>query len=249
MNISIILAHPSPASFHHAIAWTTLAELERLGHAVILHDLYAEAFDPILPAAEIAEDAALPQVIARHCAEIAAADGIIIVHPNWWGQPPALLKGWIDRVLRPGVTYRFLDGDNGEGVPVGLLRAQAALVFNTSNTTEARENTIFGDPLDNLWKTCIFEFCGVPVVRREMFRVVVTSSEEQRREWLQQVRQAVDEAFSVDQAGHLLYTRHVGGNTMILARDDAAQVFRLLGALQFYAKRARGIAAGRDIPG
>ena len=92
--------------------------------------------------------------VVRHCSEIASADGIIIVHPNWWGQPPAILKGWVDRVSRPGVAYRFLEGDGGEGVPVGLLKAETAIIFNTSNTPEEREATVFGDPLDNLWKAC-----------------------------------------------------------------------------------------------
>ena len=54
-------------------------------------------------------------------------------------QPPAILKGWIDRVMRPGVAYEFLEGDSGEGVPNGLLKAKTALVFNTSNTPEDRE--------------------------------------------------------------------------------------------------------------
>ena len=63
------------------------------------------------------------------------------------GQPPAILKGWIDRVIRPGVAYRFLEGDSGEGVPLGLLRAQTALVFNTANTPEDRESLVFRDRL------------------------------------------------------------------------------------------------------
>ena len=134
MKLSLILAHPDPGSFNHAIAETARQTLLRSGHTVFFHDLYAENFDPILPAHEIPKDAALSAEIARHCAEIAAADGIIVVHPNWWGQPPAILKGWIDRVIRPGVAYEFLEGDDGEGVPVGLLKATTAVVFNTSNT-------------------------------------------------------------------------------------------------------------------
>ena len=63
------------------------------------------------------------------------------------GQPPAILKGWIDRVIRPGVAYRFLEGDSGEGVPLGLLRAQTALVFNTANPPEDQESVVFRDPL------------------------------------------------------------------------------------------------------
>lgn len=202
MNVSIILAHPNQAGLNHAIAHAAMQELRKNGHNVALHDPYAEPFDPILPVAEIAEDAALPAAIARHCAEIAAADGIIVVHPNWWGQPPAILKGWVDRVLRAGVAYRFLEGDSGEGIPVGLLKATVAIVFNTSNTPEERENTLFGDPLDRLWKACIFEFCGVKTVHREMFRVVVTSSAAQRCAWLSQMRETVAHFFPTQKLAH-----------------------------------------------
>jgi len=94
------------------------------------------------------------------------------------------LKGWIDRVIRPGVAYRFREGDNGEGIPEGLLAVRTALVFNTANTPPAREREVFGDPLERLWNDCIFSFCGVPVVHRRMFAVVVTSTAEERAGWL-----------------------------------------------------------------
>ena len=119
MNISIILAHPDPGSFNHAIASTAAETLHRNGHQVILHDLCQEQFPPLLSVMELRKDAKLVPVVARHCQEIAKADGIIIVHPNWWGMPPAILKGWIDRVLRMEVAYRFVANDKGEGVPVG----------------------------------------------------------------------------------------------------------------------------------
>ncbi len=191
MNISVILGHPQPGSFNHAIAETAARALRERGHTVWFHDLYAEGFDPILPYAEIPRGAALPPDIQQHCDEIAAADGIVIVHPNWWGQPPAILKGWVDRVIRPGVAYEFLEGDGGEGVPVGLLKAQAALVFNTANTPEKREIEVFGDPLQLLWKNCIFDLCGVPVFYRKMYRVIVTSTAEERQVWLADVKKIV----------------------------------------------------------
>jgi NAD(P)H dehydrogenase (quinone) len=196
MNISVILAHPQPGSFNHAIADEAATMLRGAGHTVIVHDLYAERFDPLLPADEIPRNAPLPDRIAGHCAEIASADGIIIVHPDWWGMPPAILKGWIDRVLRPGVAYRFAETDSGEGVPVGLLKAGAVLVFNTSNTPAVREQEIFGDPLERIWKDCIVSFCGVPVCHRRMFGVIVTSTGEQRRAWLEEVRQLVTGTFA-----------------------------------------------------
>jgi putative NADPH-quinone reductase len=81
-------AHPNRDSFNHAIAQAALATLWENGHQVVLHNLYAEQFDPLLPADEIAREAALPPEVTAHCREIETADGLIIVHPNWWSQPP-----------------------------------------------------------------------------------------------------------------------------------------------------------------
>ncbi len=195
MKISLILAHPRPGSFNHAIAATAARALRNAGHTVSVHDLYEEAFDPLLPSEEIARDVSLPDDIARHCAEIAATDGIIIVHPDWWGMPPAILKGWIDRVLRPGVAYRFAETDSGEGIPAGLLKAKAAIVFNTSNTPRQREVETFGDPLERLWKDCVLRFCGVPVVHRRMFGIIVTSTETERKAWLEEASRLATEIF------------------------------------------------------
>lgn len=191
MIISVILAHPNKESFNHAIANTAVEALQQNGHDVNFHDLHEEKFDPLLPFNEFPKDAHLPPEIENHCKEISDADGIIIIHPNWWGQPPAILKGWIDRILRPGVAYEFLESDSGEGVPAGLLKARSAIVFNTSNTETGREEKVFGDPLETIWKNCIFDLCGVNNFYRKMFNIVVVSSEEQRKEWLKEVRQIV----------------------------------------------------------
>jgi len=198
MRISVILAHPTKGSFNHAIAGAAVETLAASGHRVVFHDLYAEEFDCVLPGGEIPRGAALPPPIKRHCDEIASADGIVIVHPNWWGQPPAILKGWIDRVLRVGVAYAFAEGDSGEGIPIGLLKAKTALVFNTSNTPAAREREVFGDPLEALWRTCIFDLCGVKDFHRRMFGVIVTSSPQERKAWLGEVRQLTQQCFPVN---------------------------------------------------
>ena len=81
------------------------------------------------------------------------------------------MKGWIDRVIRPGI------------------------VFNTSNTSAERENNIFKDPLETIWKNCIFDFCGVKRFDRRMFRIIVTSDLKQRQVWLSEVEMLIDEHF------------------------------------------------------
>lgn len=198
MNILIVLGHPDAGSFNAAIARAAKEELEELGHQVVFHDLYREGFNPLMPTAEIPLDGPVDPLIARHCDELAQADGLVVVHPNWWGQPPAMLKGWVDRVFRPGVAYRFLEGDDGEGVPEGLLKARLAVVFNTSNTFPEREAAVFGDPLENLWRTCLFEFCGIEDFYRRTFSVIVVSSREQRKQWLDEVRATMRRLFPWD---------------------------------------------------
>ena len=195
MKISVILAHPDMESFNHAIANVVIDQLKQSGHQVFFHDLYADKFDPILPKEEFPKDVPLPPEIEKHCMEISEAEGIIIIHPNWWGQPPAILKGWVDRVIRPEVAYEFIEEDKGEGVPNGLLKADRALVFNTSNTETERENRVFGDPLETIWKNCIFGLCGVKKFYRRTFNIIVTSTESQRKKWLNEVRQTVAKFF------------------------------------------------------
>jgi len=198
MKILIILGHPNPDSLNHAIAHAVRDDLRESGHDIMFHDLYAEGLDPILPAQEIPEIDEIDPQMQMHCDELCSADGIVIVHPNWWGQPPAILKGWIDRVFRPGLAYRFEEGDSGEGIPVGLLHARAAVVLNTSNTEETREMIAFGDPLEAIWRRCVFDLCGVRLFHRKMFTVVVTSTREQRLAWIEEAKELCRSVFGHD---------------------------------------------------
>lgn len=191
MRVSVILGHPYADSFNSAIAQVVVSALKRNGHTVMFHDLYQEEFDPVMPANELISDITKDSLVLCHQREIREADGIIIIHPNWWGQPPAILKGWVDRVLRENVAYTFPQGDSGGGLPIGLLRAHIGLVFNTSNTPGERENTVFGDPLQRIWKDCIFAFCGVSTFDRMMFRVIADSTVGEREGWLDQVREMI----------------------------------------------------------
>jgi len=72
--------------------------------------------------------------------------------------------------------------------------AIAAVALET--LTEIKiEMAVFGDPLETLWKNCIFGLCGVDKFYRKMFTMVVISSEAQRKTWLEEVRQTVSDCF------------------------------------------------------
>jgi putative NADPH-quinone reductase len=186
-----IIAHPSPDSFSHAMAAAAETVLRGRDYSIRSHDLYAERFNPIQPVVEALNTSSEDALVEQHCADLQRADLILVFHPNWWSQPPAILKGWIDRVFRLNTAYAYPEGTGVDGVPIGLLRAKAALVFNTSNTHEARELEVFGDPLDGLWKRSVFQLCGINTVTRRMFGPMASSTPDQRDAWLSEVRALV----------------------------------------------------------
>ncbi|MDX8496411.1 NAD(P)H-dependent oxidoreductase [Mesorhizobium sp. VK22B] len=201
MRIFSLIAHPRPNSFCHAISDRARNALSSAGHEIVHHDLYAERFQPCL----IAEEAysvgdTLEQALSRaadpivriHREEIASAEGLLIVHPNWWGKPPAILSGWLDRVLVPGVAYRLTSAD---GLPEALLSIAKAVIFNTSDTLPEREQADLGDPLELIWGRCVLPYCGVKAYERLVFRPVVGSSHEQRITWLSDVDELSRNAF------------------------------------------------------
>jgi len=69
------------------------------------------------------------------------------------------------------------------------------MVFNTSNTPSEREINVFGDPLERLWKDCVFDFCGIKNYYRKMFRVIASSTPKERKEWLEEVKETVNNYF------------------------------------------------------
>lgn len=193
MNASIILAHPYKKSFNHAIFAAVKTTLTKNNAGYFAHDLYEEKFDPVLTSSELGKDETQDVLVKQYTKEIIASDVLIFIHPNWWGQPPAILTGYINRVIRPPHAYEFSIDDSGGGVPLGKFTGKYGLVINTSNTEENRENNYFGDPLENIWGKCIFGFCGIAKYQRKIFRIVADSTEEQRLKWLKEVEEIITE--------------------------------------------------------
>jgi NAD(P)H dehydrogenase (quinone) len=108
MRCLVIYCHPCPESFTAAVRDAVLDELGKAGHEVRLRDLYAEGFDPVMSAEErrgyhTPRDNERP--VADHLADLRWCEALIFVQPTWWYGPPAMLKGWLDRVWVPHATF------------------------------------------------------------------------------------------------------------------------------------------------
>ncbi|MBL0917467.1 MAG: NAD(P)H-dependent oxidoreductase [Hydrogenophaga sp.] len=109
MQTLIVHAHPDAGSFSAGLFRLTQETLRAQGHAVDAIDLYAEGFDPVLKAEEKAAYLSGPdwllQRFAAHIALLQRAEHLVLVYPTWWWGPPAMLKGWLERVWLPKVTF------------------------------------------------------------------------------------------------------------------------------------------------
>jgi putative NADPH-quinone reductase len=190
----IVIGHPAPASFNHALAEQITVTWRAAGVEVALHDLAHEGFDPRLTAEEARGAPSVDPLVRSHIATLRRSDLLAVVHPNCWGAPPAIMKGWIDRVFAPDAAYAFAKGEDQGDAPVGLLTTKVALVVNTGNTPPPREQAVFGDPLQRQWEDCVLRYCGVREVMRVLFAVVASSSAAERAQWLQQTAELARQA-------------------------------------------------------
>jgi NAD(P)H dehydrogenase (quinone) len=190
----IVVSHPDNSSFSLAVARRSETALQALGFATHFCDLYTDNFNPLLTKDEMRGSKTDDPLTQRYRDLLASAEVLVVVHPNCWGSPPAMMKGWMDRVFAEGSAYAFEKSTDLGDVPKGLLRTNVAVVFNTSNTEEQRERVVFGDPLDRIWKDCLFRYCGVKNVVRHVFRIVATSSVTDRKGWLNEVDRILSES-------------------------------------------------------
>ncbi|HEV7263660.1 MAG TPA: NAD(P)H-dependent oxidoreductase [Falsiroseomonas sp.] len=113
MRVLYLYAHPLPESFHAAIRDAAREGLREAGHQVDLCDLYAEGFNPVLGAEErrgYHEVPANRAPVEAYVARLERAELLVLSFPTWCFGLPAILKGWMDRVLLPGVSFVIEDG-------------------------------------------------------------------------------------------------------------------------------------------
>ncbi|MGV1837521.1 NAD(P)H-dependent oxidoreductase [Rhizobium rhizogenes] len=161
MRILLVLAHPLEDSFAAAVAKTAKETLVAGGHQVDLLDLYREGFDPRLSEAERRgyfdqpyDTAGVADIVAR----LQAADGLILVFPQWWFNFPAILKGFFDRAFAPGIAFSH-DAAGGRIVPK-LTNIRLFWALTTTGSPWWIVHLYMGNPVRRLLKRGIAAFCA-----------------------------------------------------------------------------------------
>lgn len=131
MHTLVVYCHPWEGSFNHAVLEAVVRRLERSGEGYDVIDLYADGFEPALSPAELShynEGVALDPLVGRYQQFVAAADRLEIVCPIWWNDIPAMLRGFIDKVMLVGFSWRA----TGKGLLGTLTGIRTCDLWTTS---------------------------------------------------------------------------------------------------------------------
>ena len=146
MRALVVHAHPVATSYSAALRDRAAAALRQRGDDVDVLDLYGEGFDPYLDADEWSPDTPGAEDrpdMAPYVARLRRADHLVFVYPTWFGGPPAMFKGWLDRVWVAGVAFDRVPGSNR---PRARLRHARAITVITTYGSSRWVNVLEGEP-------------------------------------------------------------------------------------------------------
>jgi NAD(P)H dehydrogenase (quinone) len=201
MNVLIVLAHPEARSFNGAMFHTAVRELQAAGHTVATSDLYRMGFDPVSSRANFTTvkdpDYLKLQIEETHASEndgfapeieaelrkLEACDLLILQFPMWWFGMPAILKGWVDRVMAMGRTYGY-----GSIYQTGKFRGKRAMLsLTTGGPEEAYRKGGFNGDIEAILRPVqrgVLEFLGFEVLAPQIHYGPVRAEPAQRQAWL-----------------------------------------------------------------
>lgn len=183
MNHLIISAHPSEKSFSNYLADILDTKSKAHGWNSFWHNLYKSDFKPVLSSSDLQllKNGETPLDIYSEQQKIVKADIISIIYPLWWASFPAVLKGYIDRVLTNGFAYTYVN--NGA---TGLLTDKKVIIHTTmGNTVEEYEQKGLIEAFKRSQGEEVFGFCGMEILMHNFYPQITIADELQRNKYIE----------------------------------------------------------------
>ncbi len=195
MRAAVILAHPNEDSFSHELARRAVAGLTAAGHDAELVDLAAidfrAAMSPEERAAYHGDQPVLDPLVHTQVDLVRSAEALVFVYPTWWSGLPALLKGWLERVMVPGVGFRF-DERTGKIRP-GLTNIRHLVGISTYGSPKWYVKAINDNGRRTLMRALRLS-CGFRTSRHWLgFYAIDSADDHARREFASRVERAMAE--------------------------------------------------------
>lgn len=182
-KILIINGHPNKESFNHALAEAYRDGAIETGATISEINIGALHFNPNLQFGYTKRMDLEPDLL-ESLEKIKAADHLVWIHPVWWGGLPALMKGFLDRLFLPGLTYQYRENSMWWDK---LLKGKTARIITTLDQPGWYYRLVYGRPSVNQLKKSTLEFCGVKPVKVTYVGIIKTAQPEQRQKWINQI--------------------------------------------------------------
>ncbi|MGV8162862.1 MAG: NAD(P)H-dependent oxidoreductase [Candidatus Nanoarchaeia archaeon] len=160
MTTLVIYAHPTTEGHNANILTKVETELKKRKQKYEVLNLYNENFNPILSKEELITRNKPSKEIKKYQDKITKSDKLILIYPIWWNAPPAILKGFIDRVFAAGYAFRYKPTALG-AMPEGLLKGKKAAVFTTGGGPELYFKYILASRGSKIVVNDTLTFCGI----------------------------------------------------------------------------------------
>lgn len=188
MRTVVVFNHPYEGSFNNALLGAVTKGLQSAGHEVDLMHLDRDGFNPAMSAVDlkafVEQKPVDPQVIDYH-KRLKKADQLIFIFPIWWDLMPAMTKGFIDRVLSPGVVYNH--HPRGFGLVPLLDRLQRVTIITTMNKPQLMYRILIGNLIRKAMLNSVFKTMGYKNLHWISLASVKTVSRSKREKWLSEV--------------------------------------------------------------
>ncbi|WP_192248598.1 NAD(P)H-dependent oxidoreductase [Mesorhizobium silamurunense] len=193
-RILVVVGHPdpSPDRLCRALASAYTDSAERAGHIVRKIDLALLDF-PMLRTMQEFEHGVIPDSLKEAAEAVAWAEHLMFIFPLWLGTMPAMLKAFLEQVMRPGTAFAY--PKKGEGFAKSLLRGRSArLVVTMGMPAPVYRIWFFSHGIAGM-RRGILNFVGIKPVRETLFGMVANASEARRAKWIGQMRELGQRGF------------------------------------------------------
>jgi len=181
-KIFLVYGHYNDQSFNASIKNTFIETAKEDGNQVDCVDLYKEKFNPVFSGEKP------DSTVIDHQKRIEQSDIIVIIAPIWNFRMPAILEGWIDKVLSPPWAFSFKKLVGNYGYPKGNLKGKKAIIFCTYGSPRFAVATFFLNMPVRRLKRGIFYICGITDILYRRYFAVPFVSEEKRKQFLEDVK-------------------------------------------------------------
>jgi putative NADPH-quinone reductase len=193
MKVLIVFNHPYEGSYCSAILNSVISGLNKVNHKIDVINLDKEDFNPVMTSEDLKafrDKKPIDPKVLEYKKRLEKADHVIFIFPIWWELMPALMKGFVDKVIFPGVAYDYVNGSNTKMKPL-LTNIKGITVITTMNTPRMLYRLVFGNAIEMAFMRGTFWKLGFKNRKWISYDMVKQTSDEKRKLWLSDIERKI----------------------------------------------------------